>query len=274
MTKITPQQKATYYEALLQKSVSEIEESVLRKKDEKKYDWMYEVEVSYLNNLKSIKNINAPEKNSQQKKSTTGILFPQGTQVLISRCENCFLDKGEYWEVGFKGKMVHFKKCRGLYYIEFLIQHQSEKVNPLQMERNVVEDIELDKNNELSIVSDLTSEPATDDRTIAEIGKRLRRIENEIIEAKKEGKKDKIKTLEDERKGCEKYLSATTIYGKIKSQCQDDKKNINKISKAIGRALGKIQKEDIELWRHLNQSIMTGQVFSYNPEVKTRWTLK
>jgi hypothetical protein len=79
--------------------------------------------------------------------------------------------------------------------------------------------------------------------------------------------------LEDEIGAIKKELTtAFGLRGRTRKGADPNERARKTISKAVGRTLAHIQKDDLDLWRHLQKALELGLTSSYNPHPLVNWT--
>jgi hypothetical protein len=222
--------------------------------------------------------------------------------------ENVFRDEGQNWRITFQGKTISMRNTKGLQCIAFLLRHPRKQFHVLNLVREVDgiplksadkghkkstlaelrakwkekerqnEDLkkilaEKWKSADSSLISIEEDDPILDFQAMAEINNKLNWLEEQIEEAMNENDIGKEDYLKAEKKAILEHLSqASNISGKSRQFIDEGEKARKRVAVAIRRALEAIEKENTDLWRHLNSYINTGYHCSYEPSEDIEWS--
>jgi hypothetical protein len=129
------------------------------------------------------------------------------------------------------------------------------------------------KSADSSLISIEEDDPILDFQAMAEINNKLNWLEEQIEEAMNENDIGKEDYLKAEKKAILEHLSqASNISGKSRQFIDEGEKARKRVAVAIRRALEAIEKENTDLWRHLNSYINTGYHCSYEPSEDIEWS--
>jgi hypothetical protein len=116
--------------------------------------------------------------------------------------------------------------------------------------------------------------PLLDGPAKAQYKQRLVDLEDEITEAERNNDFVRAANLKEERDRVLAGLeSALGLYGKDRKPGSDAERARVNVRKHVGRALAKIETENMVLGRHLRSAIRTGAFCSYSPDTPTDWAL-
>ena len=192
-----------------------------------------------------------------------------------------FRREGEYWTIAFRGQTSRIKDAKGLAYVSFLLRqphvevHVSELVNLGAGPADPVDDrtgIELGTLRfglgDSGVVLDAQAKAAY--RT------RLEELRGELFEAETfhdTGRAERTRAEIDFL--TQELVSATGLGGRDRRVGSDTERARVNITRAIVRALARIDESDPELGRHLRRTIKTGIFCMYTPDasVETNWEL-
>jgi hypothetical protein len=195
---------------------------------------------------------------------------------------------GDFWAVGYQGETRYLKNFSGMHYITYLLLNQGKRFPASHLERAVnAPEFHSDNAFELSLMSpeqlkehgldtwdSATPEPVFDDQGKALLKAHCQKIVDQIDELRIRGDHEGADKLIAKLEDIETHLNKSTNHlGRSRTLPDETQREINRISKAISRAIKKISANFYELGSHLDNTIKKGASFSYEPDAKTKWTL-
>lgn len=177
-----------------------------------------------------------------------------------------FRRQGRAWQVIFNGTTVPANNLKGLDYIALLLAQPGRKVHVAELLATVAGDAGISKH--------ATSRGAAilDKKTFADCQKEFDELREELAEAEKNQDRGRQQAAQAKIDKLAAHVSKSTGLGGKQRRIGDDTDRSRKaISNAISRALTEIGKSNNDLWRHLANSLSTGQFVSYSPESPISW---
>lgn len=117
------------------------------------------------------------------------------------------------------------------------------------------------------------SESVVSEETRANLLSSLEDLEEDLAQLQEDGEEALVIEKEQEIKKVREYLRKASFQGRIKQFAAPSEKARKRISVAISRAIGDLEKEHPALARHLDNSIRTGKQCTYAPETAVHWIL-
>jgi len=200
---------------------------------------------------------------------------------------NAFRKQGDYWPISYEGRQFNLRDLKGLRYIAYLLRHPEREFPVLdlvavvegtrqQSEAGAYAHMTTDQLAEegLTVSEGAHSEPLLDAQARAEYQTAIRELQEEIDEAERNNDVDRAANLKEERDSIIEYLrTASGLGGRERGAPSPAERARINVTKQIGSALDKIEKEHGLLGRHLRNSIRTGAFCIYSPETPTGWVL-
>jgi hypothetical protein len=195
---------------------------------------------------------------------------------------------GDFWEVGYQNETRYLKNFSGMHYITYLLLNQGKRFSASHLERAVnPPEFHSDNAFELRLMSpeqlrehgldtwaSAHPEPVFDDKGKALLKAHCQKIVDQVDELRIRGDHEGVEQLMAELEDIETHLNKSTNHlGRSRTLPDETQREINRISKAISRAIKKISANFYELGLHLDRAIKKGAFFSYEPDAKTKWTL-
>ena len=179
-----------------------------------------------------------------------------------------FRKKGQKWKIRFPGKdEVFLNDTDGPYYVSMLLANPGKSMHPLDMHQIVSKRDPAKTPSELAIAM-------SDRQTLSEVEKQLRKLLDELDQARRDGDQIVEQETLDEIEKLKQYLVQAKGLGGQFRNFSDAADNITRtVRQLIRRTIKDIgDKKDICV-QHLQKSIKTLAVFSYEPEIKIDWVL-
>jgi hypothetical protein len=216
-------------------------------------------------------------------KIKTELLQSQSPQEGAQRREapidanNCFIKKGENWEISYEGELGIFKNRKGWQYIAQLLMKPNQDIDVVNLDILINPRPALDNPNAELFDTDSTSigpldsgANQTSQKTIQNYVSRLREIKEEIAESKELGEHERSDSLLEEQQ----WILETINHEKRISSNTSNEKSWKRVSNAINDAINKLDRSRYPLLvEHLKSSIKTGNFCSYKPQKKTEWVV-
>lgn len=185
--------------------------------------------------------------------------YPGATTNVFQRC-------GQAWYTRFAMRVACFNHTSGIWHVHFLLEtymrQRGVPVNVDEMCRHQGEE-----------VTPGVVDPVVDEATKKDCVKRVKKIEEELIDAKKCGDGEETTRLEGEREEMFEYLRKTVgKRGKPRLTTDGDRRR-KKVWAALSEAFAIISKHNAELGNHLDQYIDTGFECFYLPREHMEWEL-
>jgi hypothetical protein len=195
---------------------------------------------------------------------------------------------GDFWEVCYKGETRYLKNFSGMLYITYLLQNQGKRFSASTLERAVnPPEFHSDNAFELLLMSpeqlrehgidtwdSAHPEPIFDDQGKALLKTHCQKMIARIGELRTRSDHEGADKLMAELEDIETHLNKNKNHlGGSRTLPDETQREINRISKAISRAINKVSTHFHEFGSHLEKAIKKGAFFSYEPDAKTKWTL-
>lgn len=190
----------------------------------------------------------------------------EGKTVEGPVAENVFMKDGASWVVKFRGEPRHIDDSAGMPYIKLLLSRKGEAFSTGKF---------LSAYNETSVTL-AGGDKELSKEAIGKCRERLKDIDREADEAKKDNDFAAQKRLEDEKVDIKtELLKAAGFAGRGKQLNPEHSKYRLKIGHAITRAIKKIREHLPKLADHLADSISpySSTSLSYRPKEPIEWTL-
>lgn len=166
------------------------------------------------------------------------------------------------------GQNASVKNSLGAKCLYHLIKNEGRAFNPILFRLIVDKDIkipisvqrkmDLANQNDYFIYQALNSYiPASDMKTVFDVNKRLKVIENELVEERNNNDLKKIDLLISEKEACEKYLHEVMNLNKsFKNLNETNRKSTKSISRAVNAVLKEISSQSMVIFKVLDKAII------------------
>jgi hypothetical protein len=232
--------------------------------------------VKLVEKLKASNKYKLEDKNENNK-----ALIDAETEAADSSEAYIFKCMGDYWKLRYNnGKLIHLKAVKGFQYLDILLKHPNKAYDAVVLV-NYMDRID----DELVSSNDSQKKAAKKDYYADDV--------NAILDRK--AKNDFYKRVEDLRGMRDAAMEAGAIStarkcelelelireeirkcidkrGKSREFANIPKRARTRVGNAISRCLDKIKEENLELYKHLHNSIRTGHQCSYAPDKSISWT--
>lgn len=206
----------------------------------------------------------------------------------LSESDNVFMKEGNIWNIVYQGKHFFLKDRKGLHYIAWLLGHPGEEFHALEL-RALMEKLQagaaakeyerLDAERlaaqgmRISRAED--TDAGLDAKAKAELMQELKQLEDRLDYANQIKDAALTRQIQGEIK-----IIRETLAGNIGLAGRDRRDPANRAERArravynsYSRSLSEIGKHHQDLWKHLHNSIRTGEFLSYQPEHLPDWKL-
>jgi hypothetical protein len=217
------------------------------------------------------------------------------TRTLDSRTTtgNVFRREGDTWVISFSGEECRLERLIGLNYIAELLRLPGQQLRPLQLQvlasgrpigtrptdgayrESLAQDTDADDEGDDYSVSreDFGDDPVLDAAGRQTLEKKKDRLEREATDAYNIGNNKKGDEKRTEYEEVEKYLKRSlNVRGRSRRFSSENEKARTSVTKALGRAFGKIREQAPAIAKYLENQIETGSVFTYR-DAATVWIL-
>ncbi len=192
-----------------------------------------------------------------------------------------FCKEGEYWTIGYAGKIFRLKDTKGLACIAHLLAHPAKEFHALELAQDAAarsEPGESDVANLRSNVHELQQAgiharrlgdagQLLDDQAKAAYRRRITELREEQAEARTLGRVERAEEVEREMDALVAELSrATGLGGRDRFAASSSERARQSVSRRINNALSRIADHHLPLGQMLARCIRTGTYCSYNPE--------
>lgn len=189
-----------------------------------------------------------------------------------------FRRAGSDWEVRFDGgERQLYRHSLGMLYLHALVERQGQPVS--------VHDLDADANrfaarpttggvDELLVHNRNNSGPVLDGRALRQLRQQLQESAREREVAARDRDTVRLDQLDEEMRELERHLSRATRPGGLPVNVGDDHKNVlDRITKAIRRAIRAIESRDPVAGRHFDAAVHTGGDCIYRPPSPVSWSV-
>ena len=217
------------------------------------------------------------EKETEVSKVNETILKPQPQQQK-GEGKNTFQQQGEIWRITFQGNETILSDQKGFHYIAYLLDYPKREIDATDLYKitekqtapstpySGIEEEQLEKEGMVSLPEIEDPLPASDNKSKKILDERLEKIKEEKEEAESFQNWDRVEELEEE---ILQYLGSNFgLKGKPRKTGSANKARVN-VTRAIDRALEKIEESLPALGSHLRSSIRTGYQCNYRPDGDT-----
>ena len=170
-----------------------------------------------------------------------------------------------WWELEFEGRTARLPDAKGLHDLRFLLAQPGRPVPAAMLQR---------AGTDLAGAAPDRGVEALDDHAREAYRRRLADLDADIQAAEDDNDGERAATAREERDFLVAELSAAVGLGGRARRIGDDRDRARKaVTMRIRNAISRIDREHPALARHLDRSIKTGSVCSYDPEHGPTWTL-
>lgn len=188
---------------------------------------------------------------------------------------NVFTREGDYWTLGYRGRIVRVADAKGLRDIATLLARPGCELHVADLIAASDPSDDDDERTRASVLrSGLSPDPLLDRRARAEYRARLLELRDELEEAEGNadlGRADAARAEMDAIAGA--LAAALGLGGRARPQPDASERARKAVSQRIRNSLKRLAEVHPELAAHLDRSIRTGRFCSYSPEGQTSWSL-
>jgi len=197
--------------------------------------------------------------------------------------KNVFRMRGNVWEVGLAGDdPVPMNDIKGMRYIAYLLGHPEEEFAALDLLRRVDQSWTPDSPERQAAAMDspgmttgmASPDPVADRESLANLDGELGKARADLLSAQQNrdsAREDEARQLIQKLEQVEAVMRGRR--GRSRTFREDNERARTAVSKAIHRALKKMEGKCGGAHRHLKNSLRTGSVLSYKPEAPIDWEL-
>ena len=171
-----------------------------------------------------------------------------------------FHRSGDMWAISRSGHEVLLRDSKGIRYLAELIAAEGRELHALDLAGAGLEQ---------------PGWELLDDAARSAYRQRLAELEEELDEAERFGDPERVRRASDERDSLNAELAAALGLGGRSRRTPSSVERARKaVSNRIRDALVRIEREDPELGAHLRRSVRMGSECAYQPEPRSRWSLR
>lgn len=171
-----------------------------------------------------------------------------------------FMQKEEIWHLSFLGQSIILKDAKGFHDISKLLNNPKKEFHCMEMMN--------------SNMNENATEVVIDHKAKIEYEKKIKRLLNQIEDAKEFNNIEHVEKLQDEYNTLVDHLAASLGLGrKPRKMGSSVEKARSAVTWRIRNAIKKIDSAHPKLALHLSKSIHTGTFCSYKPEIHIDWVL-
>jgi FHA domain-containing protein len=186
----------------------------------------------------------------------------QASEARTHSSANVFRLDGDFWTVGFEGRILRLKDARGLRYLAHLIGSPGREVHVLDLALVGSEgpgDVE-----SASVAGG--AGPLLDAQARAEYRRRLAELRDQLEESERQNDTGRAERVRDEMESIAHALAeALGLGGRDREAASNTERARVAVTRRIRDAVAKIARGDAGLGEHLSASIHTGRFCSYRP---------
>jgi hypothetical protein len=190
---------------------------------------------------------------------------------------NSFLRDGEFWALGFAGRVVRLRDSKGLRDIARLLACPGRELAAVDLAASVQPGIlaaRYGTQAESGLGLQADAGPLLDAQARHEYRERLKEVEGELAEAAADNDPERAAQAHRERDLLLSQLGAAVGLGGRQRASLDPAERARKaVTGRIREAIGHIEVVHSELGHHLRRSIRTGTFCAYDPPAPTVWVL-
>lgn len=215
----------------------------------------------------------------------SGVLEDAGLEICATVPACVFRRSGDFWILRYDGATVHAKHTKGMLYLSFLLRHQGQTFEPLELLQRIEGNVspraaesprglDLIRSGDVSLSRLPDAGPVSDEQAVDEYGHRLRELVEDEAGARERNDSYSLEKILTEKDAIEAHLSeALGIGGRHRMAASDYERVRVCVYNNISRARKRIGKHHPALRDHLTASIITRGDFTYSPEHPVEWTL-
>ena len=199
---------------------------------------------------------------------------------------NTFRREGEYWTIGDPEHVCRLRDTRGVRYIAHLLRYPDREFHVLDLVALVEGTQQPEAGGYPGMTTDQLAEDGLtlsggegrerllDAQARTEYQTAIRELDEEINEAERNNDVERAANLKEQRDLILEQLRAAFGLGgrERRTGSPAERARVN-VTKQVGKAVERIEKEHEALGRHLRNAIRTGAFCSYRPETPTDWVL-
>jgi len=189
---------------------------------------------------------------------------------------NVFRKEGEFWTIGFAGRVVHLKDAKGLRDLARLLAQPGREMHVLDLAGNPGPPRRQQSASALAQeLREATDAGEAIDAQAREAYKaRLVELEAELEEADAAGDAERSARAQEERDALLTQLAAAYgLGGRARRSGDVVERARTAVTWRIRDALGRVEAAHPQLGRHLRRSVKTGTFCVYNPDEPVPWNL-
>lgn len=171
----------------------------------------------------------------------------------VTRKQRRFRREGEYWTLVYDGAVARVKDSRGMAHLAELIRSQNREIHALQ----------------LAAAGDVPGAdgPAVDAQAKAQYRKRLNELRRALDDAERNNDRAETERLNDELEWIRQQLAeAFGLGGRERATGSAVERARVSVTRAIRKAVERIQEVHPSLGEHLHRNVRTGQFCCYDPD--------
>jgi len=220
-----------------------------------------------------------------------GKVTPQTIQDAAAKlseyCGNRITKVGEAWEIVYQGKIIPgIRDVKGLAYLQFLLAHEGEWLDVLELGARVEPSVAVDANPDLKTMTDEQQDEASlylrqrsdsrqehfDAKAKVQLLKAKKELEEDLAYMQANPEAASQEEQDEVVEKIEKLQQALGFRGNSRTFSDSKDKARKRISKLITEAIQeRIAPRHPALAQHLKASLNMGFNFSYTPEESKKW---
>ncbi len=188
---------------------------------------------------------------------------------------NAFIREGEFWTIGFAGRVVRLKESKGLHDLALLLRSPGRQVAAIDLASSPLsESSGTAGRRELGSSLEGDAGPALDAEARRSYRARLEELEEDATEAERMNDTERASRVRSEREFLLAELAAAVGLGGRARRMGDPAERARKaVTWRIRQAIDRIESVHPELGRHLRRSVRTGALCGYDPPEPTSWDI-
>jgi hypothetical protein len=185
------------------------------------------------------------------------------------RAERVFRRNGEYWTVGFEGRLVTLRDSKGMHDLAVPLAHPGRERHVLDLWSGAA-DPGIMREHGVGPLPAASRQPLVDEEARTCYRRRLAELEG--VQRSTGDREASSERLAEERDWLVRELAATYGLGGRARSVPDEVERARKaVYRRVADALRRIEQVHRDLGRHLRHSVHTGVYCSYTPERELRW---
>lgn len=188
--------------------------------------------------------------------------------------ENVIAREGDYWAIGFGGRIVRAKDSKGLQDLALLLSNPGSPIGCMELASAAAarNDVRMVPPRDSGFGIDGSAGPILDAQARDEYRQRLIELEDELAQAERDNNPVQADQLRDEREALVEQLRAAMGFGGRPREDLDPAERARKaVTARIRDAMARLEALHSELGNHLRHSIRTGTFCVYDPPAPTTW---